>query len=149
MKSITGLRPQIPIEETIGVDVVFTPDRTKWSRCIVVESGECTTVRNEDKLDMRQLTSKDQNGTDEAGSIGYSWFPGYALDVESGKRLNLFFGEDGCSVQPDGRGKDMVYNPSSTFFDDIFNPIYGGKHYLYISKSEYDKIVRRHGDWYS
>ncbi len=146
LRTITGLRPQIPIEETIGVDVVFTSDKSKWSRCIVVESGECTTIdRNEVKLDLRQLPSRMQDGTiDPDGSVGYSWFPGYAIDVETGRRLNLFFGEDGCAGQLDGRGKDMVWNPSSTFFDDNFNPIYGGKHYIYVTKTTYDNCKNIH-----
>ena len=52
--------------------------------------------------------------------------------------------EDGCSGQPDGRGKDMVWNPSSTFFDETFNPVYGGKHYLYVTKSTYDGCAAIH-----
>ena len=145
LRSITGLRPQCPIENTPGIDVVFTSDVTKWSRCIVVESGECATVRDEDKLDLRQLPSVDATGTVEGGGeVGYSWFPGYALDVETGRRLNIFFGEDGCAGQPDGRGKDMVWNPSSTFFDDNFNPVYGGKHYIYVSRTTYDGCENIH-----
>jgi len=145
LRSITGLRPQCPIENTPGIDVVFTSEVSKWSRCIVVESGECATVRDEDKLDLRQLPSVDQTGAVEGGTeVGYSWFPGYAIDVETGRRLNIFFGEDGCAGQPDGRGKDMVWNPSSTFFDDIFNPVYGGKHYLYVSRTTYDGCENIH-----
>lgn len=143
-RSITGLRPQIPIEETIGIDVVFTPDRSKWSRCIVVETGECETANGEIKLDMRQEQSVDQNGAPEGAEVGYSWFPGYAIDVETGTRVNIFFGEDGCAVQPDGRGKDMCYNPSDVFFDETFNPIYGGKHYVYVTKSQYDGCENIH-----
>ena len=144
LRSITGLRPQIPIEETIGVDVVFTNDRSKWSRCIVVETGECETTRGEIKLDMRQMNSRNIDGTEDASEVGYSWFPGYAVDVETGTRLNLFFGEDGCAIQPDGRGRDMFWNPSDVFFDENFNPIYGGKHYLYVAKTQYDGCENMH-----
>lgn len=144
LRSITGLRPQIPIEETIGVDVVFTNDRSKWSRCIVVETGECETVRGEEKLDMRQVNSRNIDGTEDASEVGYSWFPGYAVDVETGTRLNIFFGEDGCAIQPDGRGRDMFWNPSDVFFDENFNPIYGGKHYIYVAKTEYDGCENIH-----
>ncbi len=138
LRSIVGLRPQAPIENTPGVDVVFTPDKTKWSRCIVVESGECTTADGEIKLDIRQAASRDQDGNEEGGETGLSWFPGYAINVETGQRLNIFFGEDGCAGQEDARGSDMVWNPSSVFFGETGLPIYGGKHYLYVSKSEYD-----------
>ena len=145
LRSITGLRPQCPIENTPGIDVVFTSEVSKWSRCVVVESGECATVRDEDKLDLRQLPSVDANGTVEGGDeVGYSWFPGYAIDVETGRRLNIFFGEDGCAGQPEGNGKDMVWNPTSTFFDDNFNPVYGGKHYIYVSRTTYDGCENIH-----
>lgn len=144
LRSITGLRPQIPIEETIGVDVVFTNDKSKWSRCIVVETGECVTLRDEKKLDMRQLPAKDIDGNEIAGEVGYSYFPGYAIDVETGQRVNIFFGEDGCAIQPDGRGRDMVWNPSDVFFDETFNPIYGGKHYVYVTKTPYDGCENIH-----
>lgn len=145
LRSITGLRLQCPIENTPGIDVVFTSDVTKWSRCIVVESGESATIRDEDKLDLRQLPSVDATGAVEGGSeLGYSWFPGYALDVETGRRLNIFFGEDGNAGQPDGRGKDMVWNPSSVAFDDNFYPVYGGKHYIYVSRTTYDGCENIH-----
>ncbi len=144
LRSIAGLRAQIPIEETIGVDVVFTSDQTKWSRCIVVETGVCTTIRDETIGDMRQLNSKNIDGSDDASEVGYSWFPGYAIDVESGTRLNIFFGEDGCNIQPDGRGRDMFWNPSDVFFDPSGNPIYGGKHYLYVHKTRYDGCENIH-----
>ena len=26
--------------------------------------------------------------------VGFGWFPGYAIDVETGQRLNVFFGEN-------------------------------------------------------
>lgn len=64
--------------------------------------------------------------------------------METGTRVNIFFGEDGCSGQPDGRGKDMVWNPSSVFFDETGNPIYGGKHYLYVTKTKYDGCKNMH-----
>ncbi|MEZ5014822.1 MAG: hypothetical protein R2794_11070 [Chitinophagales bacterium] len=147
LRSIVGLRPQIPIEKTVGVDVVFTSDKSKWSRCVVLESGECTNTLSagEIKLDMRQMSSRNIDGTIDGGSKGYSWFPGYAVDVESGRRLNIFFGEDGCPTQLDGRGRDMVWNPSSDFFDPAFtNAIYGGKHYIYVSKTTYDECKNIH-----
>lgn len=144
LRSIVGLRPQAPIEKTPGIDVIFTPDSSKWSRCIVVESGESELASGEIKLDLRQSPSVGKSGQLDGAGNGYSWFPGYAIDVETGKRLNIFFGEDGGAGQQDSRGKDMVWNPSSVFFGETGLPIYGGKHYIYVSKMEYDNCENIH-----
>jgi hypothetical protein len=65
---------------------------------------------------------------------GMSWFPGYAVNIETGERLNIAFAEDSWLVGENGR--DMLWNPTSTRFDltDPLNPkaIFGGKHYVYI-----------------
>lgn len=145
LRNISGLRTSIPISETEGVDVVFTPDKSKWSKCIVVETGEVTLLNGTQKLDMKQLPSRDIDGNEIAGSTGYSYFPGYAIDEETGKRVNIFFGEDGGPEQPDARGNDMFWNPSSTFLSpSSFDPIYGGKHYLYVTKTPYDQCQGIH-----
>ena len=44
--------------------------------------------------------------------VGMSWFPGYVLDVSSGERLNLAFGED--SWLGNEGGKDMKFNLQET-----------------------------------
>jgi hypothetical protein len=62
------------------------------------------------------------------------WFPGYAIDVETGERLNVIFGEDSWLSQENGR--DMIWNPTSTLIDQTSGDwISGGKHYLYILRS--------------
>ncbi|MCB9272062.1 MAG: hypothetical protein H6561_21230 [Lewinellaceae bacterium] len=77
-----------------------------------------------------QGLDKDGDGladpTDGDG-VGMGWFPGYVIDVESGKRLNVFFGEnsyyDGRYFPDDfdnGKptGGDMMWNPTSQVFLD-------------------------------
>jgi hypothetical protein len=79
---------------------------------------------------------------------GMGWFPGYAIDVETGERLNIMFGEDSYLVAQNGR--DMLFNPPArqsellSTEDQIFDPniysgtlpnispVMGGKHYVYI-----------------
>lgn len=115
------------IKDIPSIQVVITPDKSKWSRCVVVE--ECgtptlTTPANVKKLYMRPVASVDKNGLaagtpgandDEANlvaSTGMSWFPGYAVDLETGERLNLFFGEN--SFTGGGIGQDMLWNPMTS-----------------------------------
>ena len=83
---------------------------------------------------------------------GMGWFPGYVIDVETGARLNLAFGED--SFLADQNGRDMLFNPtkllkntvnevygeSSQLLDPNIirntgideDPVMGGKHFVYI-----------------
>lgn len=73
---------------------------------------------------------------------GMSWFPGYAINHETGERLNIAFGEDSWLAGQNGR--DMLFNPTAknTSIPDVidpnmYNPIngdvrFGGKHYVYV-----------------
>ncbi len=57
------------------------------------------------------------------------WFPGYAIDVESGARLFMAFGEN--SFLGSDNGSDMIWNPTSRLSIDN-NPILGGQHPIYV-----------------
>ncbi len=133
-----------------SVDVVFTSDTSKWTRCVVLEMCENEWTTDEDgfqeevkpyvnhlsegnalRFDLRQSPSVDKNGDPIPGDTthGLSWFPGYAIDVRTGERLNMAFGED--SWLKGENGDDMMWNPS----DGIYNlngPLFGGKHYIYV-----------------
>jgi hypothetical protein len=61
---------------------------------------------------------------------GMGWFPGYAINLETGERLNIMFSENSWLVGDNGR--DMVWNPSSRVFDNSGYPVFGGQHYVYI-----------------
>ena len=159
-----------------NIDIVFTKDKSKWSRCVVVETAS-RTYTNELGLptmgDARQFYLRQQlsvgkydndgdgyadvdNDTDSDGQarVGMGWFPGYAIDVETGQRLNVFFGENSvydCSIFCEfyenevATGTDLMFNPSSQFFlqtntpTSIFNIIGGGQHFIYVSNTEYDE----------
>lgn len=124
-----------PISSLQGVDVIFTSDKSKWTRCIVLEMGENKeqNIGNVSKGNIRASASVDKNGKAESGSFGLSWFPGYAINVETGERLNIVFGED--SSLPGENGNDMIWNPTRSFFDQNSTgnvPAFGGKHHVYI-----------------
>ncbi len=154
------------LEPLNNVDVVFTSDKSKWSRCIVVETGSpnyelfgYTNQGGVDNMDVRDAPSVDKDGNTE-GSTGFSWFPGYAVDVETGKRLNIFFGENSIYGNDytdfiDGGnpiGADMMYNPTSQFFTDIpttnngdpISIIAGGQHIVYVTQQDYDGCADLH-----
>jgi hypothetical protein len=58
------------------------------------------------------------------------WFPGYAIDVNTGKRLNMIFSENSWLLGENGA--DMIWNPTSNFADQVGNPLFGGMHYVYV-----------------
>ncbi len=184
------VRGQNPLSTLNNVDVVFTSDQTKWSRCIVVETASTQYTDGNiglgleteldgniasahgfnrvDHMDLRGVPSvgkKDEDGDgkadpdgeiDEDGDprMGMGWFPGYAVDVESGERLNVFFGENSTyndqilSADNYDNGtiiaRDMIFNPSSQGFlaDAGFN-IYaayaGAQHTIYVTNEPYDE----------
>lgn len=131
-----------PLSSLQGVDVVFTADKSKWSRCIVLEMGENKeqNIGNVSKGNIRFSPSLNKDGKPESGSYGLSWFPGYAINVETGERLNIIFGED--SSLPGENGADMMWNPTSNLFDKNSNgiPAFGGKHHIYIMAAKELKI---------
>ncbi|MBT8190964.1 MAG: hypothetical protein KJO29_11095 [Bacteroidia bacterium] len=152
-----------------NVDIIFTSDKDKWSRCIVVETANedylsfRPTTGDADMFDLRQSPSVDKNGQDIGdGTVGYSWFPGYAVDVETGRRLNIFFGENsvfnaGLASRLPGIpeiGDDMVFNPNDQLFrveDNLVAPgaspeefVLGGNHFIYVTRQDYDGCEDMH-----
>lgn len=164
--------PGFKLQNLNNVDIVFTPDKTKWSRCVVVETASpfyystnvglgIPTLLDTRSMDLRKSASvgkEDANNDGKADAdndgIGMSWFPGYAIDVETGKRLNIFFGEN---TVYDGRlfrqgfddsnpiGGDMMWNPSSQQVlqtpgqTTLFSFLLGGQHHIYVTLQEYDE----------
>ena len=155
------------IQRLNNVDIVMTSDKDKWSRCVVVETASedyifangPSTIGGTDMFDLRQSPSINQNGEPDGDGVGMSWFPGYAIDVETGKRLNIFFGENSVFNQAlvddpnsggafEAIGEDMMFNPSDDLFAAGAVPapgaasplqvIMGGHHYIYVTRQEYD-----------
>ena len=46
------------------------------------------------------------------------WFPGYAIDIQTGERLNIIFAED--SWLTNENGNDMIWNPTSNIVTSEF-----------------------------
>ena len=125
-----------------SVDIVFTDKKELWTRVPVIETGSGT-----NRLNLKSDPSVDKDGNaDDSGTTGFSWFPGYAMDLEKGIRLNMMFGES--SDHPDHNGDDMMWNPTSVEstgnqfyeFNEIGEPfdlILGGRHYVYVMKTQY------------
>ena len=80
-----------------SVDIVFTSDQTKWTRCAVVEASDDKNLSEggQTKLGLRSTPSVGKDGNpDNSGTYGMGWFPGYVIDLETGERLNVIFSED-------------------------------------------------------
>ena len=155
--------------KTGSIDIVFTADKSQWTRCPVIEMcmEKSISENNANPFAIRKHASVDKDGNYAANSYeealameasndpndpnyisawGMGWFPGYAIDIETGARLNIMFGED--SFYPELNGRDMLMNPpavkestaagGSQLADPvIFNQIdgtavFGAKHYVYI-----------------
>jgi hypothetical protein len=153
-----------------NVDIIFTKDKSKWSRCVVIETAspwfytepqgpKVRTVGNAEMFSLRKSPSvgkdAEANGLPKADGDGegMGWFPGYAIDVETGKRVNIFFGENSAydpelgqyTPESKGNGRDMMWNPSSqqilpTAFggDPQYNAFFGGHHFIYVTNTDYD-----------
>lgn len=151
-----NLMSQAQMKDLASVDVVITSDKSKWSRCVVFEmcedsgysantAGVATKAR---KLDYRRAASVDKNGSTASGpdnsdyATGMGWFPGYAVNLETGERLNIAFGENSAYIKENGN--DMKWNPTSNQTASTYNlpwdsvgqafggPVYGGQHYIYV-----------------
>ena len=124
---------QATIARAQGVDIVLTNDRSKWTRCAVIElcGDQNLAVGNAEAGTLRNQQSVDQFGDpDASGTNGMGWFPGYAIDVESGYRLHMAFGEN--SFLGGENGSDMIWNPTSTVIDNNGTPVLGGQQPIYV-----------------
>ncbi|MEO1258099.1 MAG: hypothetical protein AAFZ15_04855 [Bacteroidota bacterium] len=167
------------ISELNNVDIVFTADKELWSRCMVVETmmpefEQIPDVLNPDNdfvraenligadkiehFDLRGAPSVGKDGLPDGDGDGMGWFPGYAIDVETGQRLNIFFGENSAfreevfgetliNTQFGGQinGADMIFNPDSRLYIPEFGPFdlrsyyVGGQHWVFVTSTEYDE----------
>lgn len=126
---------QNPLAEIHSFELVITKDKSKWTRCPVLEMGDDEVKNSTEgqmaKFNMRLATSKDKDGNDIPGSQGLSYFPGYVINLETGERMNIAFSED--SYLGGENGRDMLWNPTDVVINDNGNyPAIGGKHFLYI-----------------
>jgi hypothetical protein len=132
----------VNFENLPDVDIVFTNDVTKWSRCVVVETSPGSSLGSGAwPLSAKWTANVDQEGNPQGRSEtdhGMGWFPGYAINVNTGERLNLFFGESTWDVK--NNGNDMLWNPTSDFYnaDNFTYDQAAGRHYVYVTTLPYD-----------
>lgn len=122
-----------------SVDIVYTSDKTKWTHCPVIDmNGSVDPISNLPyKWQLRRERSWDKNtgayaapGADPVSDSSMSWFPGYAINLETGERLNMIFAENSGDVT--NHGADMMWNPTKTQVDGTGKIVNGGMHYIYV-----------------
>ena len=132
-----------------SVRVVFTADTSKWTRCPVIEQCDDFTQSegNARRFSARRHASVNKEGktcaqlgvpadtTDPNNPAyicenGMGWFPGYAINITTGERLNIMFGEDSRYIQHNGA--DMIWNPDGAMIEGTQNYVIGGRHYVYV-----------------
>ncbi len=135
------------LRRTPSVQLVITSDKSLWTRSPVFEQDATGNgVGAAGRMALRASPSIDKEGrmagmpgyVAEEGNLtnatGMGWFPGYAVDLETGERLNIGYGED--SFLGGGIGRDMRWNPNSDLFTSTGAPYFGGCHWIYIFKNE-------------
>lgn len=139
-----------------SVDVVYTSDKSKWTRCPVIEmsSDPLLSEGNVERFNIRAGQSIDKDGKpapvgsgpstnpEDANYIaetGMGWFPGYAINIETGERLNMVYGENSWLVGENGR--DMKFNPTSNLITSGGDIVFGGMHYLYVFSHTAGKAI--------
>ncbi len=157
------IRNGFGLEYLNNVDIVFTSDKSKWSRCVVVEMGTSqnstegfNTVGEAEQFELRMSDSVGKDGNSDGDGQGMGWFPGYAIDVITGKRLNIFFGENSIynselaqDLDIIANGDDMIFNPSNEVTSQAISDSLGGlgmsalssggQHFIYVTRQEYDE----------
>lgn len=124
------------VSNLASINVVFTKDTSLWTRSCVIEMQNAapSSEGNAKQFYLRKGSSVDKMGNPDGTGTGMGWFPGYAINVETGERLNIVFGEDSKLISQNGR--DMKWNPVTNYNDSSF----GGKHYIYIVGHVKDSI---------
>ncbi|MCB9256977.1 MAG: hypothetical protein H6579_07605 [Chitinophagales bacterium] len=135
--------PVNTLDQLSSVSIVLTSDNSQWSECVVFETGEFLNA-NENSAPKGALRDNDILAPGVAFA-GKGFFPGYAINLETGERLNIAFGES--SSMSAYNGKDMIWNPSSDIqdvstiipgLDGVRVPIWGGRHFVYVFNTVYD-----------
>jgi hypothetical protein len=115
-----------------SVNIVLTDDKSLWTRCPIIELGRNTGLNlgAAPPGALRKSPSVDKNGNPDGTGTGMGWFPGYAVDIESGARLYMAFGEN--SFLGGENGADMIWNPTDRLVSNVGTPLMGGMHPVYV-----------------
>ena len=166
----SGARVDSVFYKTASIDVVFTADTNLWTRCPVIEmcmdknlaegGAQRFQMRRHASIDKKgrycdtiTTVSDDPTASNFIAPNGMGWFPGYVIDVETGMRLNVAYGED--SYLEDMNGRDMIFNPAKLQKVTVEDPtgqlqeydpalfrganmdaVFGGKHFVYVWRAD-------------
>lgn len=114
-----------------NIDVVITSDKSKWTRVVVLQGNAGLNAAFEltKKGSTAQSIDVNRNPDPSAPSpTGMGWFPGYAIDLDRGIRLNMMFSEFNSA---NGKGNDLIWEPNSE--------VDGGKNFIYVMNTRYDQ----------
>lgn len=136
----------IKYSEYPNVDLVFTSDRSKWTRCVVLEAQFTSALAEGKAGKLKPRSHRSWNGeisddntpvySNVANDTGMSYFPGYAINQLTGERLNIAFSEDSYLKQYNGA--DMLWNPTADVMNLFQETVFGGRHFTYILNTKYD-----------
>jgi hypothetical protein len=139
----------ITLERLPSMEIVITPDPSKWSRCLVVEASPTPSlsrlVGSSFPRTAKWRSSRDVIRGDTLAyrtdpltpsTQGFSYFPGYAINLETGERVNILFAE--ASWFRGENGDDMLFNPTSSASGDAL----GGRHWILVTTQPYDECRR-------
>ncbi|HPI11391.1 MAG TPA: hypothetical protein PLK63_10155 [Catalimonadaceae bacterium] len=126
-----------------NVDIVFTSDKSKWTRCLVLQCDSFPAsssakpkfqMAKSRRLSVGKDYSQDNSVSpyDGRASRGMSWFPGYAIDLDKGQRLNIMFSES--SILDDQRGNDLKWEPRASL-----GGTEGTRNFIYVMNTKYDE----------
>lgn len=106
----------------------------------VDKSGNFATDNGTQTGNLLSGASGDPEAANYISEWGMGWFPGYAISIETGERLNLAFGED--SYLAFANGRDMLFNPTGVspnaspdlgqVLSELGDAVLGGKHFIYV-----------------
>lgn len=141
----------ISLRDLPSMQLVITPDRSKWSKCLVLESSPSSSLsalvgagypRTAKWRVSRDVIRGDtlayRNEPLSISSQGFSYFPGYAINLETGERVNVVFAE--ASWFRGDNGDDMLFNPTSTAGSS--GDAYGGRHWVFLTTYPYDECAK-------
>lgn len=132
-----------------NVDIVFTNDKSKWTRAVVLQlSGSSrpdylltkkgSTKPSIDKEGNPTGQNSPYTGGGAIPSTGVGWFPGYAIDLDRGVRLNIMFAESSAPAELGGQGPvegaDLIWSPGSDK--------YAGRNFVYVTDTQYDEAKK-------
>ncbi|MCX7763778.1 MAG: hypothetical protein N2253_02660 [Bacteroidia bacterium] len=145
----------VTLDRLPSMQVVITPDPRKWSKCLVLEASPTPglsqlvgggTPRVAKWRVSRDILRNDtlayRNEPLSISSQGYSWFPGYAVNLETGERVNILFAE--ASWFRGENGDDMLFNPTSSAGSG--GDALGGRHWILVTTYPYDEC-RKFAEW--